>query len=746
MIFDSVGNNVIIRGRQSNSERYQHTKKYESYFYVPSTEGTYMSIFGDRLAKITCAPYEIKKISAGHSKVFEDDVRMEIKYAVDHYTVIPEEPIRVCFLDIEVDDHDGYPDIEQSDKDIIAICCYDNFKKRYYSFILTPDGNSREMSRTKTGNIYYFKTEEDLIIKWTRYMHAMDFDVVTGWNLDGFDRPYLLNRMRFLNINVDVLSPIGKFDEYMNKPKGVAWIDLMEAFKKVSLSELESYSLDYVSKHFLGEGKIEHAGHVGTLWKEDFDTFIQYNCKDVELLVKLNDYKGIIFYFDNIRRFAFCSWDSVFFNTRVLDSFFLKKAREYGVVLPHRPSKVSSDTIEGAIVISPVVGIHPNVACADVKSLYPTAIIVGNMSPETIDPDGDIVVGDVRFNSHNRGFVPRVVADLWDLRQSWKKEMRKYPVHSEEYDKWSNLQETCKQILNSCYGALLMSGFRLYRREIGAAITYFGRMTNKHMQEMIRNQGYEVIAGDTDSVFFSLKENNVKEGTEVIKTINDSFPKFCEDNFGSSEFCKIEVEFDKLYSTIFFIGDEKGRPVKKRYAGLISAIDGKYVDEPYMDAKGFDLRRSDSPAFIRELQKDTLQSILENKNKNEIVSNVRNIRMKIEQKKYTPAEIAIPKGMSKQIYEYTKNIPIHIRGIDYYNKYCGGKVKREKVKYIYVKRAPDGIPQTDVISFVDSAPEGFVYDYKKMAELLIDYKFANIFASMGWGIKELQNRTLDAWF
>jgi DNA polymerase I len=766
IITESIGDSIIIRGRDEHGERYeQRINRFQPYFYVPRQNivgETYYSLFGETLQRITCVNQKDFKSSRKlHEFTYEGDVPPTIRYLIDNYYQkgIESEVIRVCFFDIETD---GIPNISKADTMITSIAAYDNFRNLYYCFTVAPDGVVSKDKYTRKiqfdGNevearVFMFVTEKEMLNKFLALVQQLDFDLFLAWNGDRFDYPYLFNRMKALKINPRLLSPIkqmGKgYGDIVDKPRCRIWLDLMVCYKKLSTQEMESYSLDYISRYELGAGKIEHQEKFEDFWRNNLDKFIEYNIKDVYLMVKIEESKGIVKYFDTIRRFTFCSWYDVFYNSKVLDCFFLLKAKEYGIVLPTTRKQKDYTKITGAIVITPTVGVHQNVAVGDVRSLYPTAILTCNMSPETIVTDvtkcnNYVTVDDVYFSLDKRGFIPRVVEDLWNLRQKFKNKRDTFELGSHDYEMWDTIQTVCKFLLNSVYGVMLAPHFRLFTRDIGKSITYFGRRTNLWMQEKVKEREHEIVGGDTDAILFKLKKEDAKdvidEGIEIIDYINNSLDYFCESEFGDSTYNKMFIEFEKIYGNVFFVGDEYDNAVKKRYAGLIVYKDGADIsDHPKLEIKGFEAKRSDTPTVIRELQSNVFKMILTGKGKEEIFPLVKEVRDKIIAGVYSPYEIGIPKGVSKDFHEYTSNMPIHIHGAIYFNKYCNGNIKMEKMKYIYVKDVPPGLPKTHAISFTDEQPipEGFVIDYARMEEKLIREKFNYIFLSMGWNIHEL---------
>lgn len=735
IVFEASGSDIIIRGRYSNGDRYTERRKYRPYFYAPDENGEHISLYGDKLKKIEVFhPAQVKQDRSGYKTTFESDVTYVNRYMIDEIPEIKKEPIRCAFLDIEVDDADGYPDVALADKPVISICVFDSFKKKYHVFALRPPTVPGDEKVLKKGdrNFYLFNSEENLFNQFVRFVEIYDFDLFWAWNGDSFDYPYIFKRLGDANR----LSPLGDTEQRTGLPRGRIWLDLMWCYKKLMTSELESKALDYVAKKEGLGGKLEHEGRVGDLWRKDFKKFLEYNIHDVELMVAIEDKRKVLGYLDGLRRMTYSNWYDLRHNSRVLDFFMLKKAHDKALIMPNgNHASRNYESIEGARVIDPIPGLHSMVAAVDVRSLYPSAIKLGNMSPETLDPAGEITIGPATFTTTKRGFVPQVVDELWDYRQSIKKEMKTHAIDSLEYNRLDDLQTVVKFLLNSIYGILLMPSSRIFVRDIGAAVTFFGRKFNEYMEATAKSFGVEIIAGDTDSLYF--KVESVEQAQEVTDAINVGIPKFIEDNYGDPKYNIIYVEFEKVYKKVFFLGDEHGGSKKKRYAGTVFYKDGKILDEPIMDIKGFDAKRSDTPEFIRTLQKQVLLDILNDVDKKEMITRIGEVKRDILSGKYSGVELAIPKGMSKLPHEYTKNIGAHIRGVIYSNSYLGTNIKRDKVKYIYTVQGPPNLPKTDVISFLEKMPEGFTIDYKKMADALIAAKFTNIFVSMGWDMIEL---------
>jgi len=782
MICESFGRLIKVRGRNPDGSRYTNTASFKPYFYIhayKNFEGeTFKSLNGANVRKLEFKNTgELVQNRYHHNIMYENDVRHIIKYKIDNFIEFKEEPIRTCFLDIETEDRYGFPSIKSADKMISSICCYDSFTKKYYVFLTSPTGVQNVYKREYNfdGNIVVAKifereSEHEMLIKFINFVTQMDFDLFYAWNGDFFDYPYIFNRMKNLDINPTLLSPFNKYtkDNDLEKPAGRAFIDLLLAYKKLSTQQIESYSLDYVSELELGTKKIEHDEKIGDMWENNINKFLKYNIKDVYLMIGIEENKGITSFFDNIRRLSFCEWYDLLYNARVLDCYMLKCAHKWNIILPSRDFNIKEDEpVQGAIVGVEQTGLTKNVAVVDVKSLYPSIIKSCNMSPETIikstekwvrEKDEMVIklidhckVDDICFSLDQRGFIPRVVEELWDMRQIYKKEMHEYKYGTDEYKKLDTMQTVAKYLLNSIYGVMKFKSFRLYNRDVFKSVTYVGRLNNLYMQDVVKTSNHTIVLFDTDSVYFVLKENiyenMIEEAQQITTSINDNCSNWFVKNFGNTKYNCIKVEFEKIYGTLLTLRNEDGKEIKKNYAGLVIYNDGEDLREnPSVILMGLSGKRSTTPKLFKSLQKSVIRMILEEKT-NDAVVKLKQIRKNIINNKYTPEELAIPIGMSKGLYEYDRP-SAGIRGAIFANQYCNENIIQEKIKYIYVKNKkykPD-IPRTDVISFTEKCVPWFEVDVSRMAERLIDKPYTNILLTLGFHIDCLKGQSsLSDW-
>ena len=314
-------------------------------------------------------------------------------------------------------------------------------------------------------------------------------------------------------------------------------------------------------------------------------------------------------------------------------------------------------------------------------------------------------------------------------------------------------QNVIKVIMNSYYGVSGFSRFRLYDKQIGAAVTSVGRAIIQHTKNIITAHGYEVIYGDTDSCFVQLPkvslEETMKIARDLERELNESYPVFSAETLGADQNF-FSIKFEKIYERFFQGG------VKKRYAGHLTWKEGQEVDK--IDIAGFEMKRSDSSQITREVQENVLQMILTGDGKAEIKNYLPQI-IKDYRAGKTPLERAgIPGGINKNLEEYD-HLDAHGRGAQYANRYLDlprDFAKGSKPKRIYIKRSlqPDRYPDTDVLCFEspDQIPEGaFEIDWETMLEKTLKAPLTRIFDALGWDWEEFDPKgavktTLDMFF
>ena len=297
-------------------------------------------------------------------------------------------------------------------------------------------------------------------------------------------------------------------------------------------------------------------------------------------------------------------------NSKMADSLCLRYAKEHNFVLPST-NRNERETFKGGFVQNSIPGLHKNIACMDMKSLYPSIMIGFNASYETIleCPTENCLNGnDKYYFRREKGIIPAIIKPLLERREIVKKEMKQIEdSNSREFKSKFMEQYTLKTIANSFYGVLGYPSFRLYKREVAEAVTYLSRMTIKEVTKWFNEKNLKVIYGDTDSVFVEMHIKTVEEFKILTKEINIYLRSFFN-GFGVREEDNIiELQFEKVYNTIFFKGIE-GKGIKKKYAGILIWEDGK--DCYKFQRRGFESRRSDNSKVGRKFLDDFLKIII----------------------------------------------------------------------------------------------------------------------------------------
>ena len=308
--------NVVYDGRRgcvnlftwdNEGKRVMHECSFEPYLYVEDNRGDKTSIFGTKVKKKTFHnAYNRSRFvnDAGIKRVFENcppaqQFLLDMYWQENESEEFSKRPLKYCFLDIETYSVDHFPDIENPTHVVNVITCWDNVSKKFHTFGIKPyTGKGRDDL-----NYVYCKDEREMFIRFLEYLENDFPDILSGWNSEFFDIPYIINRMeRVLGQEfVNRLSPLkrvhfrvikGQFGREQKRyyVDGVACLDYLDVYKRFCLKLRESYKLDAIGEIELGDRKIDYGGvSLATLSDEDWNTFIDYNIQDVNLLVRLEE-------------------------------------------------------------------------------------------------------------------------------------------------------------------------------------------------------------------------------------------------------------------------------------------------------------------------------------------------------------------------------------------------------------------------------------------------------------------------
>ena len=766
---------IHIFGRDGNgSAVHIEVTGFRPYFYIPQEQITgapipsgveveadqaYRSIRGETLCRLyTRRPTDVRDYRERY-RHYEADIPFATRFLIDngltggveapglqadYRTLRPAEvnaPARTCIMDIECEDERGFPEPER-DK-IIAITCWDSFQDDYTSFLLAPAGAVPAVSPAdKRITVEVYRDEKEMLLALVRYMKERDPDILSGWNFLEFDIPYIIARMERLGLSPTSLARLEERTE-RTALRGRALFDLLDAYKKMHGSQRESYRLDAVAEEEVGETKIRFTGTLSSLWREDPARLVDYNRKDVELCVAINRKNHIIEFYREIARYVGCPLDRTLNSSQVIDIFILRKA--FGrFVLPSK-GFAAAEEFEGATVFDPSKGVKENVVVLDLKSLYPMAMMTINASPETKDPEGEYrAPNGVRFRREPDGLTRSIIAELLKEREQKKALRNGYPFGSPEFILYDLQQNVLKVIMNTYYGVSGYARFRLYDREIGAAVTSVGRAIIEHTRTVIESMGYHVIYGDTDSCMVQIPPMEMAPTIETARRIeaavDASYGEFAKKALNADSHY-FSIKFEKIYRRFFQAGK------KKRYAGHLVWKEGKDVDE--IDIVGFELRRSDYPQITKEVQRTVIEKILKGEGLPEVKAYLGEIITKFRAGKYSLDEVGIPGGIQKALDQYETN-DAHRRGAEYANKHLKADFKKgSKPKRIYIRTVKAKYPKTDVLCFEygDQVPPEFVVDWETMLEKTIRQPISRIIEALGWDWHDVDpsRTTLAQW-
>jgi len=674
--FEDNGARIVVLGRDKDGNRTKQMHKFQHYFYAPDPKGNYKTLFNESVRRIPIHKFWLAKQKIQeHERTFEADLSYVKRFLIDHGDEYHSEaPPRKVFWDIEtksLDPEDLQGALDPKTGEIISIVAYDSYTKEFTEFIQAPD--------------LEIKTERKMLLKFANYINKVSPDIMSGWNCSRFDVPFLIDRMEANDVKLSYLSPIGRVDDYhVNvgreiKIRGVALIDLMKAYKKISRNELESYKLEFVAQKELGTGKNEISKLPQQLWEAgDYDKLLLYNRVDVELLAKLDEKLGIIEYLDAISTIASCDISETLYNSRIVDSYILKRASQRGVVLPTRDFGRKRTNYTGAFVFDTINGIHEKVAVYDFNSLYPSLIISHDISPETIKTRDSGATYTVE-RGNETGFIPSILEDILDLRKQYRNKGE------------DNNQRVMKEIANSFYGVTALPSFRLYTPEMAAMITAKGREIILRMIEVVETVSkYKIVAGDTDSIMVSGIESR-EEGEQLENKLNKAVEQYAEEQEILDN--RLRIEFEAYAIRAVFAG-------KKRYAMKLE--DGSYK------IRGFQMVRSDAQQKTKEIQEEVIHRILDGATNVDIREYY--LRQKDKILSGQIYGIGIPRHFKKKLEDYANNVAV--KAAEFSNKYLDKNIGAgDKILYYHIKYAPVGINDPNGAKMIKEAPNAIALDY-----------------------------------
>ena len=732
------GNSIMYRGID-NGRRVKKKIPYSPVLFLPTNKSTEWSgLHGEKLepkkfetirdARDFIKKYdEVQNFKVYGNSSFEyafiaDTQRGMIDWSIDD--------INIAIIDIEVGSENGFPNPDEATEPITAIA------------IRRLNGDTKvygcgEYNNTHE-NVEYIHCQDEytlcrnFITDWELNCP----DVITGWNTKFFDIPYLYNRFnRILGEDMTKkLSPWGVLSAKTKVLKGrqqtfyqiggIASLDYIEFYKWYAPGgkSQESYRLDNIANVELGESKISYDefDNLHQLYKLNYQKFIDYNIKDVELIVKLENKLKLLELALTLAYDTKCNYEDVFAQTRMWDSLIYSYLLEKKIVVPPKVIKEKTEAFEGAYVKEPQVGKHDWVASFDLNSLYPHLLIQYNISPETIVEPQDytpemrevitqgvtveklldrkvnlsrisnvtITPNGQFFRTDKQGFIPKMMEEMYEDRKKFKKLMIKaqqdYQIENDPAKKrelenliarYNNLQLAKKVSLNSAYGAMGSQYFRFYDLRMALGVTTAGQLSirwierkiNLYMNKILKTDNVDyVIASDTDSIYLRLGElvNSVFKEIDSKKAI-DFMDKVCED--------KIQPYIDKSYQELADyvhafaqkmqmkregLSDKGLWTAKKRYILNVYNNEGVAYKEPKLKVMGLEMIKSSTPSAIRD-KMTAVTKVMLTGTEADVQKFIAEFRE--EFKSLPPEEISFPRGLNG-LMTYSDPVSLYKKG------------------------------------------------------------------------------------
>ncbi len=704
-------NKIYVRGYE-DGKYFESIEDFYPTFYVSSKkESKYKTLSGESVEPIQpgkiseCKDFLKKYSNVDGFSVYGND-NYKAQYISQTY---PEDEIefdikkiRLVTIDIEVASENGFPNVFDCAEELLAITLQNYATKKLICFASRPYINTRK-------DVVYVecRDEIDLIYQFLAFWERETPDVITGWNCELYDIPYIAGRIERILGEKEArrLSPWGNIrrrelvikgrEQISYEISGVSVIDYLDLYKKFTYKAQESYRLDHIANVELGQKKLDHSEFetFKDFYTKDRQKFIDYNIRDVELVDQLEDKMKLIELCFTMAYDAKVNFNDVFYQVRTWDAIIYNYLKKSDIVIPPKDHSEKSDKFAGAYVKDPIPGMYDWVVNFDLNSLYPHLIMQYNISPETlIDTrhpsatvdkilnkeldlsdykDYAVCPNGAMYRKDVRGFLPELMEKMYNDRVIFKKKML---VAKQQYEKTktkelekeiarcNNIQMAKKISLNSAYGAVGNQYFRYYKLANAEAITMSGQVSirwieskmNSYLNKVLKTNNIDyVIASDTDSIYLNVGPlvDKVYSGKEKdTKNIVSFLDKIC----------KVELEkyIDSCYQELAdYVNayDQKMQmkreniaergiwTAKKRYILNVWDSEGVRYEEPKLKITGIEAVKSSTPASCRQKIKDALKIVM-TKTEDELISFIDNFRKDFNQ--LPPEEISFPRTVS----------------------------------------------------------------------------------------------------
>ena len=799
------GNSLLLR-EVVNGERVARKIKYSPTLYCPVMRETKFQTLDGKY--VTPVKHQTIKEAKEWVEAYKNQPHLVYGNTQFQYSFLNEEyntdfdkdQILITTIDIEVACENGFPNPDVAEEEMLSITLKNQSNKEIIVFGL-------HEYKTNRKDVTYIKcnSEKDLLYDFLNFWCSNYPDIITGWNTEFFDIPYLVNRIKKVLGEDDAkrLSPwksVHSKDVYqMGRTQmvydiqGIAALDYFDLYRKFTYTNQESYRLDHIASVELGVKKDENPHDTFRDWyTNDYQSFIDYNIKDVEIVDALEDKMKLIELCLTMAYEAKVNYTDVLGSVKYWDILIHNYLMSKGVVIPQKKSSSKDSKYMGAYVKDPQVGMHKWVLSFDLNSLYPHLIMQYNISPETMkseqtvpgmtidkllnqevdtSPLGDNVTmtpNGALFNTKKQGFLPEIMQTMYNDRVKYKRYMldakqqyvnTKDPKFVKQISKFDNIQMAKKISLNSAYGAIGNNWFRYYSNTMAEAITSSGQLSirwiekkiNEFMNDLLKTKDKDyVIASDTDSVYITfdtlVEKFQPKNPVDFLDTIaKEKIEPFIDTSY--KELAEYLNAYDqKMQMKREVIADKGIWTAKKRYILNAWDVEGVRYKEPELKIMGIEAVKSSTPAACRDKIKEALHILMSGTEKemNTFIQTFREEFMNLP-----PELVAYPRsvnGLSKWTESHSlfkKGAPIHVKGAILYNHLIEkNKLQSrypyiqegDKIKFLYMKLP--NIYQSSSIAFMTKLPKqlNFAIDYELQFEKSVVEPLNYIIEKINWNV------------
>ncbi|MFW2374384.1 MAG: DNA polymerase II [Gammaproteobacteria bacterium] len=644
-----------------------------------------------------------------HIPCFEADIRPPERFLTERFITGP-----VSILSAQSTHNTGIlsnpkikPDKYQPTFNIMSLdieTAYDT-DQLYSIAFLTEDTQRVLMIGDENNNDYveYLADESALLKRFMQYVADIDPDVFIGWNVINFDFRFLQKKADKLRIALNLgrhNKPISwrqaqtEAEHYFILIPGRVVLDGIDTLKSATY-QFDSFSLESVGHQLLGRGKLiktkpqQHdplykAKEIKRQFMEDKQSLAAYNLEDCQLVWDIFVHTDLVSFAIERARLTGLEMDRIGGSVAAFDNLYLPRLHRKGYIAPNIGDYHGSLIAPGGYVMDSLPGLYDSVLVLDYKSLYPSIIRTFKVDPYARivakqDDNMDVIPG---FNgasfSKQENILPGIIEELWQARDRAKQHNNKA------------LSQAIKIIMNSFYGVLGTPGCRVHDARLTSSITLRSHELIKHTVELIEQEGYKVIYGDTDSVFVSLLQQLDNDqanqiGQQLVNKINAYWQQHLHQDYGIDSY--LEMEYETHFKRFFMPtarGSDKG--TKKRYAGLVNNN-----GEEHIIFKGLETVRTDWTQMARQFQQELYWMIFHDQPYEDYI---RHIVDELKQGK-RDEQLVYRKRLRQKLNNYQKNVPPHAKAamkaeqFFKHNKQPSRYINKGWIEYVMTVNGPE---------------------------------------------------------